>query len=589
MNVSYIEKQLQKIDDIHLRPITDYASMKSALIDELEIYRDLVPGYKIKARGGVNQKTKDGATAMRKKDALIIEGFEQTLLVQYEKYLVLLIRFCEKKHPESQALGSRCLADLCGFAAHFNFNNALLKCVVETANSKLANVARPCLDALKELFASNEADEPALFVADAIVELVKERHHALNPKILYTFLHMRVRVVDMHRDKQNHKKMKRMKKEEERLAAQYRKAEGERSRGELAAVQTRLLQKVMTIYLRVLEASKHCSELHQSLLLAPTLEGLSKFAHLMNLELHTLLMSALKDIIEDAHTSITVSLHALVTVAALEEHMVPADGMARADLQEFHNALYRLIGDALELPKPAKTTAPVTDGENDDSEIDETASTIASTTGGSTAFSIAKSMAERRYVQNSPPQEWVYRAKLLLMACELLLVKMKRLPPVRIAAFVRKLSMYTTCVPPHIALGVYRMIQSLLSLNPAVTGIVVGGADNMIGTGEFNLEASSPDHANAMSSFVWELRSLRRSTHPTLRSMITHMTKEYCKAKKRPELLAQVPGTLDEHDPVQVLLKFDASKGGFNPQPQAPKRSRAQKDLDKRQVKKVKV
>jgi nucleolar complex protein 3 len=76
-----------------------------------------------------------------------------------------------------------------------------------------------------------------------------------------------------------------------------RKASARRDRSELAAKQTQVISKVFVIYLRVLQASRTCPKEHQARILAPALEGLVKFAPLVNLELFHQLNTALKELL----------------------------------------------------------------------------------------------------------------------------------------------------------------------------------------------------------------------------------------------------------------------------------------------------
>ena len=631
----FMEFQLQKIHAIHLRSIENYSQMKNSLVEELELYRTLIPDYKILAHNKRDRNAQENHShrghILKKKEIIALDKMQESLLDCYQNYLTMLISFTQKKHPESQSLGSRCIAELVNFAKNFNFNQKLLWAAVQNANSKHPSVSKPCLLALQEVLACEGSDEACVIVVDLLLDLVRARKHALNPRLLYVLLYIRVRVIDIHRtwDQDSahraHSNAKKSKKDADKLSHRLQTLEGTKSRASIAARQTRLFHKVMTIYLRVLEASQRCSEFHQSLLLAPTLEGLVKYAHLMNVELYDTLLSAIRDLLQDnQHTSLSVALHALVTVTSLAEQQakqLPKTSISSSnpseknpisptpaigDLQQFHDILYALFDEVWTSPpraekreEPNVLLSSAEEGEDEKTTAaegeDEEVRSLCSSQGGESSctttsngasspsdggtLSIAKSMAERKHVRHSVAQEWSYRTKLLLSACEKLLVQTKRLPVVRIAAFVSRAARYLPHLPCHLALGALQLIQSLLRVYPTLWGMLQGGMEHTSGVAKVSkthphivgLECASPDYdVGAQRQMLWELSLLRRSYHPGLRQTVQETLKSYRQlAKNRDRTQVNQKSVVLSQD---VVSQYDTSKGGFYPQPQIPKK-----------------
>lgn len=408
MNTSWLQSRLNDIYALHKKTIEDYGTLVASLNEECDILCEVIPGYKITSNmivgdGAAAAAADDGKPGQRKqKEVYNVEKLESESLKQYSHFLDLITKLQKKPHPEEQALGSRLCCKLLPAASHFNYNDRLLRLAVNFANAKATRVAQPALAALSTLLDGEMVSETTQCVVDAILEIVRKTSHALNPKLLTLLLSIRVAMIDVHKEDiaEQKAKDKRMKKEDKELARQLRKASARKDRAELASRQTRILNRVFVIYLRVLQASGGCAREHQAKILAPTLEGLVKFAPLVNQELFRELSTALKELLNirskkavqqdilarkyrdyatvqlgngdddgngDARRGkdelqqqepcpTTVALHAIVAAAALatkDETLDAADW--KEDLVDYQEKLFQLLPDALlppPLPKP---------------------------------------------------------------------------------------------------------------------------------------------------------------------------------------------------------------------------------------------
>ncbi|KAI5691258.1 Nucleolar complexassociated protein [Leishmania braziliensis] len=602
MNTSYLQGQLKSLYALHNKTVTDYGELVQNLNKECAILCDVIPSYRISS----TLEGEDGGGQRKQKEVYNVQKLEHEILTQYTHFLQLLRKLSRKSHPEQQALGSRLCAQLVKSSApEFNYADTLLSLAIDFANCKSVRVAQPCQTALSELLDGQKVSDTTEHIVGALLRIVRKRSYAMNPKLLNLLLHVRVAMVDVHREDlaEEKAKNKRFKKEDKELARQLQKSKARRDRAEIAAKQTRIVHRIFVIYLRVIEASKSCLPVHQTKILAPTLEGLVKFAPLVNVELYQQLMEALKDLVkgggvsrtrqrigsaeggidskdvddkdEETAASVTTRLHALVAVATLAQRDATATASEwRVDLSYFHEVLFRCLGEALELPSAeSSSSAKMTREEAQeasDGDMDEVASQGSTSSAGSLssqAFSIAQSMAQGTFVHQNASREWTFHVGLVLRAVDLLVLTQKHLPVARVTAILRRLMQAAPSCPPHIAMSILALCHRIVLRYPLAGGVIVGGSDNVIaGRGAYNPEALQTASANADSSFTWELSFLSHSYHPTLRQVAETMCKHYHKVSKYQHGQAPiVTKQLDALGPYEVMEEYDPSLGDFKP------------------------
>lgn len=572
MNSSYLQDSLKQLYKLHTKTISDYGELVKNLNDECTILCDLIPNYKI----AKTLDAEDGSSQRKQKEVYNIQKLEHEVLTQYEHFLQLLRKLYGKSHPEQQALGSRLCARLVGSSApEFNSAEVLLQLAVDFSNCKSTRVAQPCLSALSTLLDGQMVSEATECIVSSLLSIVRKRSYAINPKLLNVLLHVRVAMVDVHRaditeEKAKNKKLKR---EEKELARQMQKAKARRDRAELAAKQTRIIHRIFVIYLRVIEASKSCSPSHQTKILAPTLEGLVKFAPLVNLELYHQLMDALKELVKDENTSVTTRLHSLIAVASLAQRDASTTVSEwRVDLSYFHEVLFGCLLEALEMPAVDSSKKVVSGEENDEAadENDEVASRGSTSSAGSLssqAFSIANSMAQGHFVQANASKEWTFHINLVLRAVDLLILTQKHIPLPRVTAILRRLLQHIPSCPPHAAMALLALCHRLVLRYPLSGGIIVGGSDNTFsGRGSYNPSALQTSSANADGSFAWEMSLLTRSYHPTLVQVSSAFCRHFQKvAKQQHGQPTTVSKQLNALGPYEVLAEYDPAGGDFKP------------------------
>lgn len=159
----------------------------------------------------------------------------------------------------------------------------------------------------------------------------------------------------------------------------------------------------------------------------------------------------------------------------------------------------------------------------------------------------------------------------LLLHCLRLMFRFsKQLSTERVGAFVKRLAIVALHLPPSHAIAVAHCIRSffqtcsrarqLLDADCTVSGVFMPLVDN-------------PDLSNAFATTLWELTLLAQSSHPYQR--------DYCAGLARGDELSASEYMLPAGE---VLRRYDATQGGFNPPIPAPATKRSKGEILKRKL-----
>ena len=297
---------------------------KLALATQLAVYKDVIPGYRIRPIAEVDQTEKVS------KDVRRLRAFEQSLVSSYQVYVKDLAA-CAKIRQEraSEAVlrvkqvAIACACALLIAVPHFNFRGELLKILV----GKLSTTAIDadfikCRETLESLFRNDEDGTSSLDAVGLITRMMKARDYQVDESILNTFLHLRLlsefsskalqgRVdkvfADSHEGRQQSKikkefrtkKQRKIMKERKAVEKEFKEADATVSHEQRNRMQAETLKLVFVTYLRILKARvPH--------LMGAVLEGLAKYAHLINQDLFGDLLEVLKSSISDYKGSVEI-------------------------------------------------------------------------------------------------------------------------------------------------------------------------------------------------------------------------------------------------------------------------------------------
>ncbi|KAL7857542.1 hypothetical protein SRHO_G00164410 [Serrasalmus rhombeus] len=456
---------------------------KLVMVSLVEIFKDIVPSYRIRPLTEAERAVKV------KKETQQLREFEEGLVSQYKFYLENLEQtvrdWKQKKHKGSQAVSLacykglaevaiRCLCELLVALPHFNFHNNVVVVVVSLMNEPLKTVSEMCCEAVRKLLKQDKLGQASLATVRVISGLVKSRNYNIKPAVLKTLLCLRIKEVEVKKDteqltpkqqfmnfkdkKKNLSRMQRKwKKAEETLQKELLEAEASENKDKKLKLHTETLNIVFLIYFRILKKAQ------KSTLLPSVLEGLAKFAHLINLEFFDDLLTVLHSLIMSGDLTHRESLHCVLTAF----HILSGQGdVLNIDPLKFYTHLYKTL---LTLHAGAS---------NEDTAI-------------------------------------------MLQCLDIMLTKRrKQITLHRALAFVKRLSTLALHVMPDSCIGILAAIRTLVHTFPKCDILL---DNDMQGSGVYLPELDEPEYCNPQNTCQWELHTLKRHYNPMVRKYTAHL------------------------------------------------------------------
>ncbi|KZS99298.1 nucleolar complex-associated protein 3 [Sistotremastrum niveocremeum HHB9708] len=363
-------------------PVTnDIIIRKLAFLSQMAVFKDIIPGYRVRSLTDAEKAEKVSQLVSRTRE------WEQGLVSVYQSYLRSLEAEIKAK-GELAEVALQCMCTLLVEATHFNFRINIMSCVVSRLSKKSWDESSElCLQSLITVFKNDLTGLPSLEAVRLLNRMIKERHFNVHPNVLSCLLHLRlkselsVRASRSHADKpgagagsekpghsnvndrrhgkgkngpKTHlsKKAKKALKENKEIEKEMREAAAEVDKEERAATQTETLKLLFVLYFSILKNHSPKSTLT---LLPPALEGISKFAHLVNVDFFKDLLATLREIItrlreretngsESENVDNTAALRLQLLCVATASELLSGQGEAlNIDLDDFVNHLYTLI------------------------------------------------------------------------------------------------------------------------------------------------------------------------------------------------------------------------------------------------------
>ena len=507
---------------------------KLALATQLAVYKDVIPGYRIRPIAEVDQTEKVSNDVRR------LRAFEQSLVSSYQVYIKDLAA-CAKTRQErvsEAALRVKQVAIACTCALliavpHFNFRGELLKILVGklSTNTIDADFIK-CRETLESLFRSDEEGTSSLDAVGLITRMMKARNYQIDESILNTFLHLRLLSEFSSKASQNRidkasadshgglqkskvkkefrtKKQRKIMKERKAVEKEFKEADATVSHEQRDRMQAETLKLVFVTYLRILKARvPH--------LMGAVLEGLAKYAHLINQDLFGDLLEILKSSIsdykgcmgvdgeeleeEDGSSSsvrdpIRESLLYITTAFALLEGQDVARSAAslNLDLTDFTAHLYRCLHSfclnpdielshkSLRLPDPH---APP--------------STLLTTTA---------------------PRVNLQTTTVLMLRALTSILTPRSAPPVRLGAFTKQLFTSTLQLPEKSTLAMVSLLGTVTKVHGRKTA-ALWNTEERKGDGVFDAMRADLESSNPFASTIWDGELLKLHYAPAVREGI---------------------------------------------------------------------
>ena len=511
---------------------------KLAFATQLAVFKDAIPGYRIRPIAEVDQTEKVS------KDVRRLRAFEQTLVSSYQAYIKDLAKYAKPNSKDSSeatasvaSVAISCACALLLAVPHFNFRGELLKILVARLSLRRvdANFIK-CREAIEKLFGNDEDGTSSLDAVSLITRMMKSRNYHVDESVLNTFLHLRLLTEFSSKASQNRvdkpvaendlggkkpklkrefrtKKQRKIMKERKAVEKEFKEADAIVSHEHRDRMQAETLKLVFVTYFRILKA-------RTPNLMGAVLEGLAKYAHLINQDFFGDLLEALKDLVSDAEAliidnegeeeeekststsernrdSTRESLLCITTAFALLEGQDVARSASSLtlDLTFFISHLYaslhtlslhpdlELSAKSLRLPDPHAPPSP-----------------------------------------SSSPKINIQTTTVLLLRALTSILTPRSVPPIRLAAFTKQLFTSSLQLPEKSTLAMLSLLTNVAKIHGRKIA-ALWNTEERKGDGVFDAWRGDLESSNPFASTVWEGELLKLHFAPGVREGVRGIEK----------------------------------------------------------------
>ncbi|KAK5118384.1 hypothetical protein LTR62_002898 [Meristemomyces frigidus] len=512
---------------------------KLALGTQLAVYKDIIPGYRIRPLSKEDQTAKVGKEVRR------LRTFEQTLLAGYKDYISHLTKLAQDKTMRPVAI--TCATNLLISVPHFNNRNEIMALLVKQISFRnLSPETTKCCEALSQLFREDDQGHASLEAVTQMTKMMKTKNYHVHENVLNTFLHLRLLSEFAHKagtnsidrapvgDEEDVKKPPKKKdreyrskrerkvmKERKAVAKELQEADAVVSYEDRDKSQAETLKLVFVAYFRILKARK-------SHLMGAVLEGLARYAHLINQDFFGDVLEVLKDLILEAEAALEPTeddmdvdateeeeedeldaaternitrerLLCIITAFALlqgQHDVVKSVNTLQLDLNFFITHLYRTL-----LPLAL----------NADIELSSKSAHLADPNGLATPAQQTQGKETKVNVATT--------TVLLLKSLQSVLLppqNTKMVPPMRVAAFVKQLHTLALQLPAKSAAAVLALIHAVGKTHGNKVA-ALWNTEERKQDGVFDARGLEVEGSNPFAATVWEGEILRHHWDPKVR------------------------------------------------------------------------
>ncbi|ERL92295.1 hypothetical protein D910_09612, partial [Dendroctonus ponderosae] len=477
-------------------PEVFFTVRKLVIVSLVEVFKDILPDYELK---NVNP---DGVKL--KKDTLKLQKYEENLLLYYKKFLLKLEKYCfmlvkkkgdsrqiSEKDVEVSELSVHAMCDLFSAHPYFNYGQNIAQVLVPFLNNPRKHI-RDVLRLLNNFLKTHshtihvEMLEILLVLNLKDVNLDQEKEQDVKNKKLQA---KRARILQMS------KKERKRKKKLQELEKEMLETKAEESKQVKHQNLTEITKIIFNIYFRILKNSENRK------MLSVCLEGLTKFAHCINLEYYVDIVNVLSFLLNEDWLGYKEQLHCIQTIFI----MLSGQGEGiNIDPSRFYIHLY----------KDLLTTNA---GRNHDN-----------------AFTVLKTLIDA------------------------LIKRRKKITNKRIINFVKRLATLSLQLLHHGSLGCLGLIKTLMQLNRSVD--ILLDLDTSVGEGKYQPEIADPEFANASNTALFETVLLSRHYHPVVKKLARNIASGVPATGDGSLPLEYGKMTIE-----QLYSEFDMSEMAFNP------------------------
>ncbi|XP_040168724.1 nucleolar complex protein 3 homolog [Anopheles arabiensis] len=455
---------------------------KTAMISLVEVFRDIVPEYRIGIVDKEHQKLK--------KDTLARVNFENKLLTYYKqllkhiegitsKYTKKLLR-SEKQSVETRQLlemAVQCMCDLVLAHPYFNYSPNLVQVLVLMLNNTKETIRKMVHTCFSVLFKTDTRLDLTQHTVRHINMLIKKKQRNVFPEMISCLKNLQIHRINMNDDKLLEVKKQKLEKQKSyviNMSRKERKRKKKLQELEKDIFETKAEESKQIVRRKLTEISKLTFMIYFKILkcypdskvLSATLEGLSKFAHTINIDFFADLVELLNNLLENVELGYREQLHCIQTVFII---LSGQGEVLNIDPARFYSHFY-------------KNLLYVNAGKNHDDmqTIIKTLDVI--------LFKRRRNVTYHRYV-----------------------------------SFVKRLATLCLQVLPNGCLGLISLIRSCMHMNQQLD--ILLDSEAVVGSGKFDPFNDEPEFANANCTALFESSCLVRHYHPLIRKMVMNVLK----------------------------------------------------------------
>uniref|UniRef100_A0A2M4AHA2 NOC3-like protein n=1 Tax=Anopheles triannulatus TaxID=58253 RepID=A0A2M4AHA2_9DIPT len=456
------------------------AVRKTAIISLAEIFRDVVPEFRI---GVVNKEEQK-----LKKDTLARVNFENKLLSYYKQYLKEIefitdsyhrsVRQSKKIAIDTQQLLQTCVQCMCDLVlAHpyFNYSPNIVQVLVLMLNDVKESIRKIVHSCFATLFKTDIRLDLTYHTVRHINQLLKKKDRHVHPEMISCLKFLQIHRINLHDDTLLELKKQKLEKQKSRVINMSRKerkrkkklqelekdifeTKAEESKQIVRKKLTNISKLAFMIVFKILKCYP------DSRVLSVTLEVLSKFAHTINIDFFADLVELLNNLLENGELGYREHLHCIQTVFII---LSGQGEVLNIDPARFYSHFY-------------KNLLYVHGGKNH-GDMETILSTL-----DILLFKRRRNVTSQRYI-----------------------------------SFLKRLATLSLQTLPNASLGLIAIIRSSLQMNQHLD--ILLNTDEVIGSGTFDPLNDEPEFANANCTSLYETACLRRHFHPTVRKVSTHL------------------------------------------------------------------
>lgn len=517
---------------------------KLALVTQLAVFKDVIPGYRIRpiAESDLAEKLS--------KEVRRLRAFEQALVGSYQTYVKELTKLSKSSNRNGSdgmtTVGHVAISCACALllaVPHFNFRGELLKILInKLSGKKIDESFHKCRETMETLFRDDEGGHSSLDAVTILTRMMKARNYGVDESVLNTFLHLRLLSEFSSKASQTQvdkpppggtgksakikkefrtKKQRKQLKERKVVEKEFKEADAIVSHEERDRMQAETLKLVFVTYFRILKARTPA-------LMGAVLEGLAKYAHLINQDFFGDLLEALKDLIVSSMSMEGINEEVVAaeddTKPNTEEPTAPSTSATRASLLCITTAFALLAGQdaaraasSLHLDLSFFTT-----------HLYRSLPLLAISSDLEHVSRHQKRPKHLPEMNNPTPATKVVNLQttpsLLLHALDATLTP-RPTPPVRVAAFTKNLLTMALQLPEKPATALLALLHGHVVRTHGRKIAALWNTEETKGDGVFDPLGGDPDGSNPFAATVWEGELLRLHFCPGVREGVAGLEK----------------------------------------------------------------